>query len=68
MEATLRSSRLVGDGWIRSEGLRAEITASARRGWARHQLWYLYVLESWMRAEQTHQPASRASRIYQPIH
>src|SRR5438552_1097915 len=68
MEATLRSSRLVGDGWMRSEGLRAEITASARRGWARHQLWYLYVLESWMRAEQTHQPASRASRIYQPIH
>jgi len=68
MEATLRSSRLVGDGWIRSEGLRAEITASARRGWARHQLWYLYVLESWMRAEQTHQPASRASRIHQPIH
>src|SRR5947207_5468593 len=68
VEAMLGSSRLVGDGWIRSEGLRAEITASARRGWARHQLWYLYVLESWMRAGQTQQPASRASRIYQPIH
>jgi len=67
MEATLRSSRLVGDGWIRSEGLRAEITASARRGWVRHQLWYLYVLESWMRAEQTDQPAPRPPR-YQPIH
>jgi len=68
METTLRSSQLVGDGWIRSEGLRAEITASARRGWARHQLWYLYVLESWMRAEQAHQPDPRTVPIYQPIH
>jgi asparagine synthase (glutamine-hydrolysing) len=71
VEATLRSSRLVRDGWIRSEGLRAELTASARRGWARHQLWYLYVLESWLRVEQAHQPAAPPPppppRTYQPI-
>ena len=66
VEATLRSSRLVGDGWISSEGLRAELRASAQRGRARHQLWYLYVLECWMRAEQAHPPAPRSLRAYQP--
>ena len=60
VEATLRSSRLVADGWIGSEGLLAETAASARRGWARHQLWYLFVLESWMRAEPAHRPARHA--------
>jgi len=46
-----------------------ELAASARRGWARHQLWYLFVLESWMRAEQAHQPAAaRPSHTYQPVH
>jgi asparagine synthase (glutamine-hydrolysing) len=52
LEATLRSSRLVTDGWIRSEGLRAELAASALRGKACYQLWYLYVLESWLCATQ----------------
>ena len=69
VEATLRSSRLVAEGWIRSEGVLGELAASARRGWARHQLWYLFVLESWMRAEQAPQPAAaRPSHTYQPVH
>ncbi|HVH68730.1 MAG TPA: asparagine synthase (glutamine-hydrolyzing) [Gemmatimonadales bacterium] len=60
MEATLRSSRLAADGWVRPEGVVAEIAAARRRGHACHQLWYLFVLESWMRAEQASQtePAS----------
>jgi len=67
VEAMLGSSRLVGDGWIRSEGLRAELTASVRRGWARHQLWYLYVLESWLRAEHADPPASPRAATAQSI-
>ena len=56
VEATLRSSRLAAHGWIRPEGVQAELAASARRGWAGLQLWYLFVLESWMRAGHAEQP------------
>src|SRR5204862_6908437 len=58
VEATLRSSRLVAEGWIRSEGVLGELAASARRSWARHQPWYLFVLEPCMPAGQAHQPAA----------
>jgi asparagine synthase (glutamine-hydrolysing) len=68
VEATLRSSRLVAEGWIRSESLLAELAASARRGWAPQQLWYLFVLESWMQAEAAHQRAPRPPSAYQPVH
>lgn len=68
VEAALRSSRLVEDGWIRAEGLRAELAASARRGWARQQLWYLLVLETWMRADHVHQPDRGSPRAFQLIH
>ena len=51
VEATMRDSLLGKHGWIRSQGVLAELAASRRRGWAPHQLWYLFVLESWMRAE-----------------
>ena len=46
----------VSEGWVRSESVQAELAATARRGWARHQLWYLFVLESWVRAEEVHEP------------
>lgn len=51
VEATMRESRLAEHGWIRSEGVAAELAASERRGWAPHQLWYLFVLEAWIRHE-----------------
>jgi asparagine synthase (glutamine-hydrolysing) len=58
-EDMLRSSRLAADGWVRSEGVLAELAASARRGAGCLQLWYLFVLEAWMRAEQA--PTSSSS-------
>src|SRR6184192_761960 len=61
VEATMRESRLAAQGWIRSEAVQAELAASARRGWAPRQLWYLFVLESWVRAEE-HQRAACVSR------
>jgi len=51
VEATMRESRLAEHGWIRSKHVVAELAASKQRGWAPHQLWYLFVLEMWMRAE-----------------
>ncbi len=39
------------EGWIRGEAARRELDAAARRGWAPNQLWYLFVLESWLRFE-----------------
>src|SRR6266550_2523591 len=51
VEATMRDSLLAAHGWIRSQGVVAELAASRRRGWASQQLWYLFVLETWMRAE-----------------
>jgi asparagine synthase (glutamine-hydrolysing) len=60
VEATLCPSLLAQHGWIRPEGVRAELATSTRRGAARQQLWYLFVLESWLRVEQAseHQPVA----------
>ena len=51
VEATMRDSLLAERGWIRSSTVVRELAASRHRGWAPVQLWYLFVLESWMRAE-----------------
>ncbi|PYR26785.1 MAG: asparagine synthase (glutamine-hydrolyzing) [Acidobacteria bacterium] len=51
VEATMHDSLLAAHGWIRSQSVVAELAASQRRGWASQQLWYLFVLETWMRAE-----------------
>src|SRR6266550_1040773 len=51
VEATMHDSLLAAHGWIRSQSVVAELAASRRRGWASQQLWYLFVLETWMRAE-----------------
>jgi asparagine synthase (glutamine-hydrolysing) len=45
-------SALVAGGWVRAEALRKEIAAASARGRASRRLWYLWVLEEWMRAER----------------
>ena len=52
VNATLSGSRLAAEGWIRTEGVREELAALQQRGSAGQQLWYLFVLESWLRAER----------------
>jgi asparagine synthase (glutamine-hydrolysing) len=49
--ASFRDSRLASDGWLRSDGLLAELHKASRAGIAPNQLWYSYVLESWLRHE-----------------
>lgn len=51
-EELLHDSILESGGWIRSEPALDWIQRSARAGWAPNQLWYLFVLESWLRSER----------------
>jgi asparagine synthase (glutamine-hydrolysing) len=52
VDAAFRDSLLDREGWIVGESARREL-ASCRAGkWAPKQLWYLFVLESWMRHER----------------
>ncbi|MCI0392813.1 MAG: asparagine synthase (glutamine-hydrolyzing) [Acidobacteria bacterium] len=49
---TFRNSILGSDGWIRSDAALALLDRAAEKGWAPHQLWYIFVLESWLRHER----------------
>lgn len=49
----LRDSLVEKHGWIRADAALAQLEESARRGHAPNQLWYVYVLESWLRHEQS---------------
>jgi asparagine synthase (glutamine-hydrolysing) len=52
VETALRESILNKEGWIRSGSVLSQLELAVRKGWAPYQLWYLFVLESWMRHEQ----------------
>lgn len=49
--ATLRDSLLAKEGWIRTGPTLEWLDESAKTGWAPKQIWYLFVLERWLRAE-----------------
>jgi asparagine synthase (glutamine-hydrolysing) len=55
---TFRNSLLDREGWLRADGLLSELDNAARNHVAPNQLWYSYVLESWLRHERTTDPAS----------
>jgi asparagine synthase (glutamine-hydrolysing) len=48
---SFRGSLLEQGGWIRGDVVRRELESAAIRNWAPQQIWYLYVLESWLRYE-----------------
>ena len=48
----LQNSLIVADGWVREEPLARELVESRRTGVASRRLWYLWVLEEWLRAER----------------
>jgi asparagine synthase (glutamine-hydrolysing) len=50
--ATFNESVLIADGWIRAEPLARELATAARNGIASRRLWYLWILEEWIRAER----------------
>jgi len=49
----LQTSILDREGWINSRATLARLKAAAEKGWAPNQLWYIFVLESWFRHEQS---------------
>ena len=48
----LRTSILDQQGWINSRAVLDRLKVGAEKGWAPNQLWYIFVLESWLRHEQ----------------
>ena len=63
VERAFSDSVLAREGWIRSDAVLRELRDGARRGQVPQHLWYLYVLEEWLRAERAGgAAASRAPR------
>lgn len=52
VEEVFRDSSLEKEGWIRSGPALKWLKESTASGWAPKQLWYLFVLESWLRKNQ----------------
>ena len=48
-------SLLERGGWIKSAAVLQQLDAAAQRRWAPLQLWYLFVLENWLRYEKADQ-------------
>lgn len=51
-EEAMRDSVLARDGWVNSAAVLEESRRAAARGHAPNQLWYLFVLETWLRRER----------------
>ena len=49
----LQTSILDREGWINSRAALDRLTAAAEKGRAPNQLWYIFVLESWLRHEHS---------------
>jgi asparagine synthase (glutamine-hydrolysing) len=54
---SLSDSLLASEGWVEPGPLQRELAAAAQRGQASRRLWYLWVLEEWMRLERTSRSA-----------
>jgi asparagine synthase (glutamine-hydrolysing) len=52
VEATFRDSVLAKEGWIQTRPTLKWLEESAQTGCAPKQLWYLFVLESWLKNER----------------
>lgn len=53
VEEMFRDSLLEKEGWIQSGPALKWLEKSVATGWAPKQLWHLFVLESWLRSNQT---------------
>ena len=61
----LQTSILDQEGWINAHAVLDRLKVAADAGWAPNQLWYIFVLESWLRHEQTTKN-ELASRLLEP--
>jgi len=60
-ESLMNDSILESEGWIRAAAVRQALQTAQRKQWAANQLWYIFVLETWMRREREHQMHSAAT-------
>ena len=51
-EELLEDFELHRQGWVRADAVREQLASASETGAVPHQLWYLYVLEAWMRRER----------------
>jgi len=51
-DALLNDSILESEGWIRSAAVSEALQNARQKQWAANQLWYIFVLESWLRRER----------------
>ena len=51
----LSDSLLASEGWINADRAILQLEMAERKGWASNQLWYIFVLESWLRRERAEQ-------------
>jgi asparagine synthase (glutamine-hydrolysing) len=59
-KAVFEDSLLERGGWIRSSAVLQQLDTAAKQQWAPLQLWYLFVLENWMRFEKADQALTPA--------
>jgi asparagine synthase (glutamine-hydrolysing) len=65
-ESLMNDSILESEGWIRAGAVRQALQTAQRKQWAANQLWYIFVLETWMRREREnrrHSPATLEHRL-----
>jgi asparagine synthase (glutamine-hydrolysing) len=51
-EASFRDSMLAQEGWIRADVVLQELSVAVQHGSAPELMWYLFVLESWLKHER----------------
>ena len=66
-EEALMNSRLARDGWIRADGVRRALDSAGSDARAGQQVWYLWVLEEWLRHEETTAPSAIPSIVPMPV-
>ncbi|MBA2526778.1 MAG: asparagine synthase (glutamine-hydrolyzing) [Pyrinomonadaceae bacterium] len=52
VENCLQDSIVESEGWVRSAAVMEQLAIAAEKGWAPNQIWYIFVLESWLRHER----------------
>lgn len=70
VEELLRESVLEREGWINTKAALGELDRAAQDEWAPRQLWYIYVLESWLRHEEreTANPSYNANENFASVY
>jgi asparagine synthase (glutamine-hydrolysing) len=58
MRGLMSNSVLDEQGWIRSDNVIKQLDRAVEAGSAPNQLWYLLVLELWLRKEKEHKPSA----------